>query len=426
MGGLTPLHAAAGGGFDDIVQLLLAQGADPHTASAEGGLTPLYWAALGGCGKIVQQLLAREAAVDAVDRLGMTALLWAAVGGHQEIVLQLLVAGAVAGHKVPEGVSLGQQVVLVNGALVQFVPKAGTTALHLAAGLGHAQVVIQLLEAGVRVDAEDSQLCTALHYAAGTGHTKVVQQLLAKGAKAAAGDASGTTALHESALRGCVEIVELLLAAGGSPAVLDGMKHNVLHVAAAGGSEEVVRLVLAAGCSSIVNSRDSSGSTPLYYAAVGGCDKVVELLLAAGAGVDEVGDSMGVGATCMAWYGTAGPISANGASAPAVVVAPSGGWTILHAAASSGSREVVQMLVDAGAAVGAVDSKGGTALHVAAGVPVWRRSSSAAAVQQQCSCWWRRGLMWMLLMSTGALPCTVQQLRVLATSSRCCWGPGLR
>lgn len=73
----TTVHSAAGSGDVDGLRALLAEGADPGAADAEGW-TPLHFAAQAQVPAAVEILLASGAAVDVVDHHGNTPL-WRAV-----------------------------------------------------------------------------------------------------------------------------------------------------------------------------------------------------------------------------------------------------------------------------------------------------------------------------------------------------------
>ncbi|MER8018243.1 ankyrin repeat domain-containing protein [Streptomyces griseoluteus] len=93
--GRTALHYAAGRGDVDGLRALLAEGADPAAADAEGW-TPLHFAAQAQVPAVVEVLLAAGAAVDVVDRRDNTPL-WRAVfcsRGEGGTIRLLLEAGA--------------------------------------------------------------------------------------------------------------------------------------------------------------------------------------------------------------------------------------------------------------------------------------------------------------------------------------------
>jgi ankyrin repeat protein len=84
--GATPLHFAAGEGNGDVVNLLLAKGADVNAKDAYGGRTPLYDAIRARSKDIVAQLLAHGADVNARDDRGFTPLHIRAIRGDKEQV----------------------------------------------------------------------------------------------------------------------------------------------------------------------------------------------------------------------------------------------------------------------------------------------------------------------------------------------------
>ena len=87
-GDLTPLHLAVLHNHQDVVEYLLAQGADVN-AKTSTGITPLHEAAQNGNKEITELLLARKANVNAVDNQGWTPMARAKKWGHPEIATLL-------------------------------------------------------------------------------------------------------------------------------------------------------------------------------------------------------------------------------------------------------------------------------------------------------------------------------------------------
>jgi len=75
-------------GHTEIVQILLAKGADVH-AKDKDDWTPLIWAAAKGHGGIVQILLAKGADVHGRDKWGRTPIMMAERERHGGIVQML-------------------------------------------------------------------------------------------------------------------------------------------------------------------------------------------------------------------------------------------------------------------------------------------------------------------------------------------------
>ncbi|WP_329212135.1 ankyrin repeat domain-containing protein [Streptomyces sp. NBC_00683] len=104
--GTTALYLASVEDLPGAVRLLLAAGADPNRASGpEAGDLPLCGAACGGHGEVVEALLAAGAEPDLREEFGFTALRWAVGLGHARIAETLLSHGADPGLPGPEGES---------------------------------------------------------------------------------------------------------------------------------------------------------------------------------------------------------------------------------------------------------------------------------------------------------------------------------
>ncbi|RVW74772.1 E3 ubiquitin-protein ligase XBAT33 [Vitis vinifera] len=164
-GGLnSPLHFAAAKGHNEIVALLLENGADVNSRNY-CGQTALMQACRYGHWEVVQTLLLFRCNVTRADYLsGRTALHFAAVNGHVRCI-RLVVADFVpsAPHEainVQNNGDRGDGSNLKNkydqSALAKFVNKAadgGITALHMAALNGYFDCVQLLLDIHANVSA---------------------------------------------------------------------------------------------------------------------------------------------------------------------------------------------------------------------------------------------------------------------------------
>jgi Ankyrin repeats (3 copies)/Ankyrin repeat len=98
--GLTPLHRAANEGRGDVVEELLAQGADINIQGnlfgieADSGCTPLHLAVIAGHKDVAELLISRGADVDSRCDQGTTPLHRAAATGNAEIAEILRASGA--------------------------------------------------------------------------------------------------------------------------------------------------------------------------------------------------------------------------------------------------------------------------------------------------------------------------------------------
>ena len=281
-----PLHVAIACGNDEVVNELLARGADPEEVDVRGR-TPLHhaiennrtsdmvprlldrgvnvdiWAAAGlGAADRVSALLADDSDLaDAPQKDGVTPIYWAARKGDPATVRALL----------DRGVELNR---MVNRWCFILTP------LHAALLFDNEQAVRLMLEAGadpnLRREKDDWEGQTVLGMAARFAAPSTVELLLDFGADPNAGplrpDTNGGLgwAVHTNK----TELIQLFVDRG-----LD-LQHpahqHIAHFAAEKGHVEVIRLLAEHGAD--FNDRNEFGQTPLRVAIDKGHDEAVELL----------------------------------------------------------------------------------------------------------------------------------------------------
>ncbi|KAH8052213.1 hypothetical protein JL722_10313 [Aureococcus anophagefferens] len=313
-------------------------------------------------------------------------------------------------------------------ALLEAVGASGMTAVHVAAGAGHAETLSLLVRRGGDLGARHAFAnTTALHMAAENGFADVVATACALGADPDAATALGGRPLHAAAQRDRAACAAALLAApcgADSETLLNG-DTTALYIAAQEGFAETVKALTAGGASTeaavaetfntqtsrdldvaggdatrafLPNTEPANGATPLHAAAENGHAAAARALLDAGAAVDAGFSMVGVSplhlaaqydrpdvAALLLDRGAAvdaRSLNADGASALYPRARASGSRrrrgrdddvgaaaTALHLAAKNGHGAAVLALLKGGAAVDApcgADMHGATALYVAA------------------------------------------------------------
>ena len=192
---LPKLANAVEAGRQDVVQDLLRQGADPNAGQADG-MTALHWAAHDDDIGLARLLLDAGAEPGTPSRYGITPLFLACENGNVAMANLLLKSGA------DPNVTL----------------RGGETLLMTAARTGEVETVKALLAHGAEVGVrENVSGQSALMWAAAEGHADVVRTLLRAGSDVGLRLASGFTPLLFAAREGHIEVAQVLLDDGADP-----------------------------------------------------------------------------------------------------------------------------------------------------------------------------------------------------------------
>ena len=370
-------------------------------AAQPDGTTPLHQAAYRDDVAAAQRLIQSGADVKAANRYGVTPLSLACTNGSAAMVAFLLQSGADANSALPGGETAlmtasrtgkvdAVKVLLAHGADVNArESKRGQTALMWAAAEGNVEVVEALLKAGADMRARLDSGFTALLFAAREGRIGAVKALLKAGAdvnetieRPAAGKKSsqgrgapavGTSVLHLAVGNAHYELAAFLLDTGADPnAAGPGytVLHSITNVRKPGGGDndpppdgsgnmtslELVRKLVKQGAN--VNARmtrkvnfgltslNTMGATPLFLAAKTADAQLMRELAKLGADPLLTNADGSTPLMAAAGLGTRSPGEDAGTDSEVV--------------------EALQVALDLGVPLDAVDQNGETAMHGAA------------------------------------------------------------
>jgi ankyrin repeat protein len=258
-GGMSPLLYAARDGRVDIVEALLAAGADINQVEANA-ITPLITAITNNHVDVARLLIGKGADIHASDWYGRTPL-WAAVETRNmdvdngsfvnsidrppflDLIRLLLERGADPNVRMKEVPPIRRQFLRVTGSL-SWVDFTGQTPFLTAALAGDLAVMRLLLAHKADPHIPTFAGTTALMAAAGVNW--VFDQTYDEGAKA------------------LLEAVELCHSLGMDVNAVNSMGITALHGAANRGSDDIIRFLVDKGAR--IDAKDAEGRSPLTWA----------------------------------------------------------------------------------------------------------------------------------------------------------------
>ena len=379
----------------------LLQASTDVNARQVDGMTALHWAAYHDDSALVGRLVEAGADVHAENRYGVTPLSLAAENANVAMVERLLEAGADPNTTLPGGETVlmtaartgrvgAVRALLTAGAdLAAGEPERGQTALMWAVAEGHADVVETLVEVGADFRAPLASGFTPFLFAVREGHLGVVRTLLAAGVdvnrtvdevirrerayRTGAPLRVGTTALMLAVTNGHWDVAAALLDAGADPNAA-GPGYTALHLVprvrkpgvgdndpAPYGSGRLSSLDLVhrlAEHGADLNARMTErrnlnvtrhhevGSTPFMLAALVADAELMRTLVELGADPLAKNDEFSTPLMAAAGLGTRSPGEDAGTEEEVL--------------------EVVELLLELGDDINAVDDNGETAMHGAA------------------------------------------------------------
>eukprot|EP00049_Salpingoeca_infusionum_P018961 m.359516 g.359516 ORF g.359516 m.359516 type:complete len:616 (-) comp18599_c0_seq1:383-2230(-) len=339
-----PIHYAAWGGHEPVLNLLLDSFHCRIDEVDAVGNTPLLYAIFGGHLHIVKNLLARGASLREVNHKGHCAVIQAACGGHKHVV----------------------QYLLAHGASLHEKDEVGNTALLFAAWGGHLPLVQWLLKNGSDLSETSFTGHSPLLSAANSGSVEVVEWLLSlPNVSIDQCNSNGDTALLLAAFGGHIELFRWLLAHGANMDVLNNDGLDVLLSACNGGQQGMVELLLDLGLD--LRTASSAGYTPVILAACGGHLELVSWLVEKhGCDLNARTNDRDTALLLACYCGHAKLVDWLIEHGSDLSARNSSGLSALISAANGGRVDVIDLLLERGVPVDDVDCDGYTALLLAA------------------------------------------------------------
>uniref|UniRef100_A0A3Q3EZE0 Ankyrin repeat domain 61 n=1 Tax=Labrus bergylta TaxID=56723 RepID=A0A3Q3EZE0_9LABR len=228
---IFPLHLAASYRRVKSMQRLLSAGADPEMRDQQGRTTLhlviASWPSIPtGLSKRQSKFLTAVISARRQAEACLQLLCEHGVDVNAEVKLSLL------------NTPLHLSILSVHGANVNAVDSSGMTALHMAAGMLHQDLIASLIKEGADLNAHSGN--TPLHLAAMSVSLKsskaleenirCVSELLKQGSEVNAVNKAGVTPLQEACSMGNKELVDLLLEHGADINQLSNAGENCLFL----------------------------------------------------------------------------------------------------------------------------------------------------------------------------------------------------
>ncbi|KAK6998063.1 ankyrin repeat domain-containing protein 50, partial [Biomphalaria glabrata] len=286
---VTYLMICAMFGYDEKGLELIQNGADVNQVNNEG-LTALMFASIFQNDDFVKMLLENKADIYLKDRRHMNALMWSVLQGYEDIVEILLEHNADVHCKTPNGLDALHiavekgftkivEMLLEKNICVSSKSLDGRTPLMRSVALPDSNIAKLLINKNADLHETTYDGKTALHISVICQNCKGISLLMKHGAKMNCKDALGMTPLMFAASVDNAQLMHTLLDFGAKETIDDvnKFKQNALCWAILRNVKNIAHLLIDA--KSKTNIFDINGYSPIQYASKNKCPEIVEKLL---------------------------------------------------------------------------------------------------------------------------------------------------
>lgn len=270
--GMTALHHATIKSRTELVQVLLMRGSNANEKDDQGK-TPVHWAASTSNVTIMRYLLECGGDPLVEDAKGRTPLEISKKAERPvlNLLTECLLFRSVESGRLYEVQKAVQQIENAGEDVTHVRDFAGSSAIHVAARGGHAEIVKWLAQRPGFTRILNDIGEQPIHVACKAGKLECVDALLSTDVTLGDGVSSdGDTALHIAARQGCTDIIKLLVNTYKLPTETMNQRGNTaLHEAICSMQYEPIEALLEAGAD--VNAKETfGGNTALHLVGLWG------------------------------------------------------------------------------------------------------------------------------------------------------------
>ena len=296
--GFMPLHVAAQSKSLKNVQLLIKYGANVNVRGLND-LLAIHFAILNKRATIVQFLIRNGSYVNGTVRLldYYVFTIHLAIQAGSSYIVELLVANGASVHppKVKGRLLMDYALYFENTKILEILLKAGADIhsrndygelpIHAASSIGFYESIKLLKNYGADINARGPNGWHAIHFAVSNSNIEIVQYLLENDAEVNLHNDEGYAPIHIAVQAGCITIIEMLIKRGANVVAKGFDGWLPIHFAAYCKHSNAAQLLLENG--GYDNSANDSGFTPIDFTIIYGCESIFKSLVKNGATVRQ-------------------------------------------------------------------------------------------------------------------------------------------